>query len=324
MCIEHSTVSILIPAYNAAATVGETLQSAISQTWPHKEIILVDDGSTDDTREVARRRGVLVAEQHNQGAAAARNRAFDLSRGDYIQYLDADDILAPDKIERQVKALAGCGPRTLGSGPFGTFFKRTDCAVFTPTALWTDLSPAEWLIRKLQQNAYIQTAAWLTPRALVEEAGPWNTKMLSDDDGEFFCRVIRCADSIKFFSGAASYYRRSSGLSYIGRSEEKIRALWESMKLHVAILRSLDDSERARKACLTYLQAAIDWVFYPEWTEIIHQAHALAGELGGSLTASKLSWKYCWLEPLFGTITAKRAEVFAQRVRAHALNLLRA
>ena len=97
-------VSILIPAYNAAEWIAESLRSAMEQTWPRKEIIVVDDGSRDRTAEVARRfasNEVAVVSIENQGAAAARNHALQLAQGDYIQWLDADDLLAPDKIERQ-------------------------------------------------------------------------------------------------------------------------------------------------------------------------------------------------------------------------------
>ena len=101
-------VSILIPAYNAQEWLAQTLKSAIAQSWPHKEIIVVDDGSTDKTVAIARQfesDQVRVFRQENEGAAAARNKAFALSQGEYIQWLDADDLLAPDKIAKQLVAL---------------------------------------------------------------------------------------------------------------------------------------------------------------------------------------------------------------------------
>src|SRR5215472_9763397 len=101
-------VSILIPAYNAEKTIGETLRSALAQSWRNKEIIVVNDGSRDRTLEAAQgfaSKELAVFSVENQGAAAARNHAFRLSQGDYVQYLDADDLLAPDKIERQLAAV---------------------------------------------------------------------------------------------------------------------------------------------------------------------------------------------------------------------------
>lgn len=98
-------VSILIPAYNAEEWIADTIRSAVAQTWPRKEIIVVDDGSTDQTAAIARQfepHGVRVVSKKNQGAAAARNTAYSLSKGDYIQWLDADDLLAQDKIALQM------------------------------------------------------------------------------------------------------------------------------------------------------------------------------------------------------------------------------
>ena len=120
-------------------------------------------------------------------AAAARNKAFSLSSGDYIQWLDADDLLAPDKVAAQMQALEECpNGRTVLSASWGYFFHRPSRASFTPTGLWCDLSPLEWLLRKMEHNIYMQTATWLVPRAVAEAAGPWDTRLLGDDDGEYF------------------------------------------------------------------------------------------------------------------------------------------
>src|SRR4029077_692185 len=100
-------VSILIPAYNAEKWIADTISSALAQPWPRKEIIIVDDGSTDQTLSIARQftsKTVSVIAQKNQGASAARNKAFQLCQGDYIQWLDADDLLSPDKVAKQLKA----------------------------------------------------------------------------------------------------------------------------------------------------------------------------------------------------------------------------
>src|SRR2546430_15740196 len=133
-------VSILIPAYNAQSSLADTLESALAQTWPHKEIIVVDDGSKDATLAVAKRflsRGVVVHSQPNQGASATRNKAFSLSKGQYIQWLDADDLLSPDKIALQMAALPNTGSRrTLLSSGWAYFIYRPHKASFTATPLW--------------------------------------------------------------------------------------------------------------------------------------------------------------------------------------------
>jgi len=307
-------VSILIPAFNAEKWIADTLRSAIGQTWQAKEIIVVDDGSTDRTLAIARQfesHGVCVVTQKNQGAAAARNRAFSISQGDYIQWLDADDLLAPDKIAKQIEVLDQCrSERTLLSCAWGKFMYRYDRAAFAPTALWHDLSPVEWLRRKMAENVYMQTATWLVSRKLTEAAGSWDTRLLGDDDGEYFCRVLLASDGIRFVSEAKVYYRTSgfNSLSYIGWSDRKLDAQWLSMKLHIGYLRSLEDSGRVKDACVRYLQ---NWLiyFYPKRPDIVKQAEQMAMDFGGQLEVPRLSWKYAWIQACLGDALSSHARL---------------
>jgi len=320
-------VSILIPAYNAERWIADTLRSALGQTWRRTEILLLDDGSSDRTLAVADTFGskrVRVATQPNQGAAATRNTLFSLCQGDFVQWLDADDLLAPDKIARQVGAAARSGDaRTLLSGTWGRFVYRPGRARFLPTPLWSDLSPVEWLIRKMGQNRHMQTATWLVSRQLTEAAGPWNPRLLVDDDGEYFCRVLLESAGVQFVPEAAVFYRASgpASLSYVGRSHRKLDAQFHSMRLHIGYLRSLEDSERTRAACIRYLQ---DWLgaFHPERPDIVGEVTRLARELGGRVTAPPFSWKYAWIDALAGPGLAKRAQVFARRTKAAAVRSL--
>src|SRR6185295_4916198 len=131
--------------------------------------------------------------QENQGAAATRNKAFSLCQGDYIQWLDAEDLLSRDKITLQMRAEENCQKRTLFSSGWGYFMYRPGKARFIPTPLWCDLSPIEWLLRKWEHSAHMQTATWLVSRELTEAAGPFDTRLLGDDDGEYFFRVVRAS-----------------------------------------------------------------------------------------------------------------------------------
>src|SRR5215475_9685579 len=223
-------VSILIPAFNSQEWIADTLRSALTQTWPHTEVIVVDDGSADETLAIAKRfesRSVRVISQDRQGGPAARNTAYSLCQGDYIQWLDNDDLLAPDKIERQVVvAMQGQSRRTLLSCAWGEFMYRPRCARFTPTALWRDLSPAQFMLTKLGQEVFMQTAVWLVSRELTDAAGPWDIGMLTDDDGEYFSRVVFKADHIRFVPDTHVYWRMTgpSRGSNMGRSRTKLEA----------------------------------------------------------------------------------------------------
>jgi glycosyltransferase involved in cell wall biosynthesis len=97
-------VSIIIPCYNAARYVGEAIESALAQTYPRKEVIVIDDGSTDNSVDVIQsyRHQVRWETGPNRGGCAARNRGLELAGGEFIQFLDADDLLLPEKIEQQM------------------------------------------------------------------------------------------------------------------------------------------------------------------------------------------------------------------------------
>jgi glycosyltransferase involved in cell wall biosynthesis len=317
-------VSILIPAYNAAEWLGEAIESALAQTWQNKEIIVVDDGSVDGTHHVARRYegpGLKVITQPNRGAASARNTALTYCQGDYIQWLDADDCLDPHKVEAQIRvATREDNRRLLFSGAWAYFMYRRQRADFSPTPLWQDLSPVEWLTCKMANNLHMQPANWLVSRELTEAAGPWDTRMVSDDDGEYFCRVIRASDGIHFVPEARSYYRLAGfqSLSYVGTSGTKIEALYLAMECHVRYLRSLEESPRTRSACLAYIR---NWLpmFYPSAPELVQRLQNLAAECGGQLGPPRLRWKYEWLKYLVGWRRAQYAQVLFPKLKWSAI-----
>jgi GT2 family glycosyltransferase len=113
-------VTVFIPAYNARAYLGDAIESILAQTFPDFELLVIDDGSRDDTRDIAqawaaRDSRIHVVSRGNRGRPATRNEAFDLARGRYLAVLDADDLSAPQRLERQVafmeahREVAVCG-----------------------------------------------------------------------------------------------------------------------------------------------------------------------------------------------------------------------
>ena len=319
-------VSILIPAYNAENWIGYTLQSAVAQTWPNKEIIVVNDGSTDRTAEVAQRfasKNVKVVSTVNYGLSATVNHAFRLCQGDYIQELDSDDLMSPDKIERQLLKLSDVDNKlTLLSSPWGHFYYRTQRARFIQNSLWRDLSPVEWLLRKMGENLHMQNATWLVSRELAEAAGPWDETLNYDQDGEYFCRVLLVSKGTRFVPEGRVFYRVSGSdrISYIGNSDEKRESLLRSLKLHIQYLRSLENSERVDKACLRYLQ---NWygVFNPSRPDIVVELQRLAADFHGKLEEPRLRWKYAWMKPLVGPNAASWAQRVLPETRSAAARL---
>ncbi|GAB3927694.1 glycosyltransferase family 2 protein [Mucilaginibacter myungsuensis] len=218
MPITEPLVSIIIPAHNAAKHVRETVQCALDQTWPNKEVIVVNNGSTDATLEILQNiPGIKLIDSKVTSASAARNVGLAAAEGNYIQFLDADDLLSPDKITSQIACLDGTN-EVLSFCPAVLFNDGEDPLSIAPDSHWfsaKQYEPAD-LLKKLYAGedqlpgygGFITVHSWLTPRAVIDKAGPWNEDLTTDDDGEFFCRVALASKGIKFCDKGVNYYRK--------------------------------------------------------------------------------------------------------------------
>lgn len=191
-------VSVVIPCYNQGRYLEEALQSVFAQTYPHLEIVVVDDGSEDDTASIAARFGgrIRFLQQPNRGLSAARNLGLASCTGAYLQFLDCDDRIEPEKIRRQVAFLedhpdvgivysdvryfSNSEPDARTLGPY------SEGAPFTPT-LWE--APGTMLEKLIDRNVLAVNSA-LVRRASVATIGPWNESLCAVEDWEFW---IRCA-----------------------------------------------------------------------------------------------------------------------------------
>ena len=312
-------VSILIPAFNAEKWIKQTIDSALHQTWGSKEIIVIDDGSTDRTLVITKTfetDSVNVVSQNNCGAASARNRALRLASGDYIQWLDADDLLAPDKIAGQMKAAAAERSKfILYSSPYGVFYFRHKRARFAPNPLWQDLSPVDWMVMNLADKLWMNPAGWLVSRELTEKARPWDERLTIDDDGEYFARIVAASERVKFVREARCFYRQSGFQQLSKKISAKTRdSLLLSTTLRIRTLLSLEDSEKARKASLAFLQARLP-IFYPEHKEDLRQMNAMALTLGGALTPPRLGLRAGLLQMLLGPKKGKEIMIILRRLK---------
>jgi glycosyltransferase involved in cell wall biosynthesis len=284
---ERPVISVIIPCYNAAAWLPATIESAVGQTWPHVEIIVVDDGSSDDSVAIARRyssRNVRVETIPNSGAAAARNHGLALARGDYLQFLDADDLLGPDKLERQLGRLESSGDDCVATAAWGRFRRTPDDAHFVRDLLWQDLDPIDWLVRSWQEHLMMATAGWLVPRSLADKAGPWNTSLGRNpvDDMEYFSRVVLASRRVLFCAEARAYYRSLvTGSLSRQRSEENWNAIFASFQLTADRLLARENSARTRRATATALQHVV-YGAYPAARGARQAAEARIRSLGGT------------------------------------------
>lgn len=317
--MEYKKVSVLIPAYNASAFIEETIASVLGQTWPNLEIIVVDDGSRDDTLVKAQhymRAGVRVASQFNAGASEARNHAFSLATGDYIQYLDADDLLHPDKIRTQMDALRSQTNGVLAASAWGMFYDTPDEQVFQPTLLWRDYAdPAQWLLDAWENGVWMQPSAWLTHRSLIESAGPWDEQLSLHDDGEFFCRVLLKSMGIIFCETAKSFYRKGidNSLSSIRGPKAALSHLrvCESYERH--LLQRRRDAETMLACANNYQRLIYD--VYPNYESITAQAAAHVVSLGGSSAKPTSTPLFKAVDKVLGWKLSKRLQNIVYRYK---------
>jgi glycosyltransferase involved in cell wall biosynthesis len=314
-----TSVAVLIPAYRAEATLAETLDTVLAQTWPIVEIIVVDDGSPDGTLGVARSyeaRGVRVYTQANFGAASARNRAFAASTGEFVQFLDADDLLAPDKIEAQMRRLAAEPEGTVASAAWARFQTDPAEADFEKQPDWRDFEPARgWLIQAWSGRGTMFPGAWLLPRPVAEAAGPWDERLSLNDDGEYNARVLTVATKVAFCPDAKAYYRSGSGGNLSARRDV---AAMESARLacerSVAAMLAVDGSPEARRACASLWQfLAVE--AYPDFPAVAAEAEAQAAALGGGALRPSGGRLYNAVRDVAGWKAAARVQRAADRLR---------
>jgi glycosyltransferase involved in cell wall biosynthesis len=306
-------VSIVIPCHNAARWLRSTLESALAQTWPRVEIILVDDGSRDDSLAMARGfedRGLRVVSQANRGASAARNRGLELAGGDFIQFLDADDLLAPGKIAVQMARLAAAPAGCIASGEWARFQGEPGEAVFTAQPNWRDMAGVDFMLLHYDHGWMMPPIAWLCPRSAIEAAGPWREDLSLNDDGEYFCRVMLRSPGIVFSPGSRAYYRSGLPSSLSDRRDETaLRSLARSIEANTGALLAREQSARVRQACANaWRQVACE--LYPRLPGQAGDAERRALALGGARRRIEGGRLVRWTDRLFGWRAASRVKNF--------------
>ena len=223
-------VSIIIPVYNSANILRATVETALAQSHMRKEIIIIDDGSTDNSYELAlsyQSESVRVVRQPNAGAAVARNTGLALANGELIQFLDAGDLLSTDKIEKQVTALRA-NPLKLAVCSYVQFTSadqlNSPSYPDQSSYIYSTDDPLDFLVNLWGGNGemnFIQTNSWLVPREIINRAGIWRNYRCPDDDGEFFARAILASEGIEFVPGVYNYYHISPGANQLSTNKNR-------------------------------------------------------------------------------------------------------
>ena len=267
--------SILIPCFNASAFLTHTLKAAIENMESQDEVIIVDYHSDDNSVHCARQFLKAAEVQHTvainpgKGACSARNHALKLATGNLIQWLDADDILAPGKISLQRQHLIA-GVNTLVVSPFQPFIGNPREGFIEDQRDWsccTAKRPSDWLA----SGRMTIPACWLGHRSVFDAAGPWDTSLHMNQDGEYFARALAASDCLHYEPGALAWYRRGVAGSVSSFTPEKAGSLFKSIESIQKTALSLENSLRMRQMVANKYQHAI-YTAFPHCEEGIAKA----------------------------------------------------
>jgi glycosyltransferase involved in cell wall biosynthesis len=309
-------VSVIVPCYNARPWVEGAVESALSQSWAEVEVIVVNDGSTDGSMTVLRGLEgprVKVVDQPNRGASAARNVGLSAAKGQYIQFLDADDLLAPGKLLDQVSLLAVSGPMAVATARWARFKSDPAYAVTTESSLFRDMDPLEYLISLTSQGTMMHPAAYLVPAEVIGKAGPWNESLSLNDDGEYFSRVVLAARKVVHAPRSLSLYRSGLDASLSRRTDRAaLESFFMSCDLVATHLLAVEDSDRIRRALADYFQR-LAYEVYPSAPDLFRRAQARSESLGGSAVRPEMGRRQQMIANIFGWKLARRAARFLRR-----------
>lgn len=238
------TVSIIIPSFNRAHLIKETLQSVKDQFLDTWECIIIDDGSTDDTITVVtdfikgdnRFRLLVRPDDRKKGASSCRNIGLENSKGRFIQFLDSDDIISPDKISEQLKVLTTQSELSFAFCKWGRFSNSIDAIdLYDSLFVYQDFSnPVELLNALIVSKGYLPIHSFLFSKKLVDKAGFWDENIGLNDDGEFFSRIVVHFEKAVFSSKGNALYRVSESQTNLSSFEDEEKVLsaivsWETI-----------------------------------------------------------------------------------------------
>ena len=209
---EYQMVSVIIPTYNRALLIKESIQSVFNQTYRPIECLIIDDGSTDNTAQVIGNLQTKLAtvdfkliyiKQDNSGAPAARNNGIKNSSGEYFQFLDSDDLLYPNKIKDQVSILQN---QKQTDGVYGNWHHGTiKNHVLIKGEKWEDT------ISQFYGGRVIANFSMLLKRKIVDKIGPWDTNLRRNQEIDYFLRGALAGGNFEYSPMITGLWREHEG-----------------------------------------------------------------------------------------------------------------
>ena len=276
-------VSVIIPLHNSKAYIKQTIKSCLAQTHDNIEIIVVENGSTDQGYQIVKSiddKRLSVFQILKPNAAAARNYGYHKATGAYIVFLDADDVMASNKIELQLKALSAKPEGWVASCAWAKFKTNTKEAVISPQKVWTIQNPIDWCLQSWMGEGMMIPGCWLIPKPIIDKAGLWDERLSLHDDGEFMCRVLLASKGNVFVENTVVYYRQQdNSLSRQHKSKMAAESALLVYKSYQQQILKFQDSKLTRRALARNFSRFV-YEYYPAHAQLIKEAYHEINELG--------------------------------------------
>jgi|SRR5690554_2115923 len=312
--MNNPLVSVIIPFYNPGRFLREAVLSALSQSYSEVEIILVDDGSTEPYSEQLL--GLLdrfkLITQSNKGACSARNAGLSVANGEFIKFLDADDILFPGAIESEVKASLDCADQEFTVGRSYRMDART--GIIRPHAYRDAEVVRDFSFYETVADVPVISAP-LYPKSALARIGGFDEHLMVRQDFDVYVRVLISGFSPRYINSSSFVYRDHDSGIRISRQSSPLRARNE-VYLFEKLSELVGRAEISQKVDIAKALAACAWVTARNNLRGGHdneaeQLFTIAKRLDGSVVVGRMGYRV-----LCRILGPKRSEFFLRRLKS--------
>jgi glycosyltransferase involved in cell wall biosynthesis len=315
---EDALISVIIPAYNAEKWVAASIESILAQTHKQIEVVVVDDGSKDNTAAIVQGISdsrIKLVRQQNRGQSAAMNRGVLESWGNYIKFVDADDWINPEHLDSQLSSIINHND-CVASCRWGHFLNRPECPkVRTERTNKNFEDPLEWLVDSLTKDeAMMGGCMWLIPKKVWDHAGGWDERLSLNNDFDFSIRLLLASKGVRFAYDAVYSYRKGmQGAVSALTGRRAMESAFLTTDLGCRALLNRENSPRIRRICADRWQQWL-YLFYPEHLDLADAAEKQIASLGGSTVPLQGGRLLQGLLPVLGWKGLRRLQVASRKL----------
>lgn len=317
-------VSVIIPVFNAEKFIAKSIASVLKQTFSNFELIVIDDGSSDQSVKVIREFQdvrIKLYSQSNSGQCKALNFGLANATGQFIKFLDADDYLNPVHLEKLVELIASLdekqAERTLVLSRWQRFSGEDNLFPIVDRPEWGNNRPMDFIVKALGNGPDMLPGwQWLIPKKLIERVGSWNENLGLGNDFEFSVRLILGSDQILFCHESIVYYRSDlqSNMSS-STSISTIMSVLTASRTGIKNILAVSNTDKVKQVCADKLQIwLLSYLPYIK-SSLAKEVEQEVKALGGSDVNADWDKKMLFLKKLIGWKATKMFQYYYYRFR---------